>query len=187
MGLDQKLVRVKNTNLDNFYAAHLDSIIAPYNPNLDQAYINKTAQTYEKLEELWSQALIDNDVLQTEEYRDEMDKLISDSNQADIWYGRKENHIHQWVIDHYDGADISSTNTDYILINPDQLLADVATVIENPELADDVLPTQSGFFFGSTEYDEYYFDGLKELHQVLTAEKNEHNFDNCSYFYWSWW
>ena len=39
-------------------------------------------------------------------------------------------------------------------------------VIANPELADELLPTQEGFFFGSTDYDQYYLNDVK-----YTAEK----------------
>ena len=34
-------------------------------------------------------------------------------------------------------------------------------VIINPEVAKALLPTQSGFFFGGTDYDEYYVEDLK--------------------------
>lgn len=38
----------------------------------------------------------------------------------------------------------------------------VGKKMANSTLARDLLPTQAGFFFGSTEYDEYYIDDLKE-------------------------
>jgi hypothetical protein len=57
------------------------------------------------------------------------------------------------------------------------------TVLEDRTKAVELLPTQSGFFFGSTEYDEYYFDDLKdtikiiepaiELIKALTANKRK--------------
>ena len=34
-------------------------------------------------------------------------------------------------------------------------------VINNPEVAEELLPSQSGFFFGSTNYDQYYLEDLK--------------------------
>lgn len=34
-------------------------------------------------------------------------------------------------------------------------------LIENPEVAEELLPTTSGFFFGSTSYDQYYMDDIK--------------------------
>jgi len=44
-------------------------------------------------------------------------------------------------------------------------------VLDNPETAAETLPTQSGFFFGATEYDEWYLKDLEytvsEIDRVL--------------------
>lgn len=42
-------------------------------------------------------------------------------------------------------------------------------VLENPNLAMTLLPTQSGFFFGSTEYDKYYYDDLKNVRKQFKS------------------
>jgi hypothetical protein len=50
---------------------------------------------------------------------------------------------------------------------------EVGKVIENPEVAQELLPTTSGFFFGSTGYDEWYYRDLEEtvaqIDRVLAA------------------
>ena len=50
-------------------------------------------------------------------------------------------------------------------------------VIENPEVIEKLLPTQGGFFFGGTGYDEYYFQDVKEtvvkLQKALALEFKE--------------
>lgn len=84
-------------------------------------------------------------------------------------------------------AGLKETNLDYVLIDPNVLLSDLKTVLDNHDLAPKILPTQSGFFFGNTEYSEYYFDSVKNLYEVLLAEKEKGYFEDCSYFYWSWW
>jgi hypothetical protein len=33
----------------------------------------------------------------------------------------------------------------------------------NQETAQELLPTQAGFFFGSTDYDEWYYYDMKEI------------------------
>ena len=38
------------------------------------------------------------------------------------------------------------------------------------EVAEELLPTASGFFFGGTEYDEYYFEQVVETLEVLEKE-----------------
>lgn len=45
-----------------------------------------------------------------------------------------------------------------------ELISRCKRVLKNKSkrLAEELLPTQSGFFFGSTDYDEYYFDDVKD-------------------------
>ena len=45
----------------------------------------------------------------------------------------------------------------------EELLSRCKQVLENKELATELLPTTEGFFFGSTEYDEYYFQDVEQV------------------------
>jgi len=57
-------------------------------------------------------------------------------------------------------------------------------VIQDPIVAQTVLPTTKGFFFGGTDYDEYYVEDLKETKKILEdAVKNE----TADYYYQSSW
>lgn len=183
MGLDQQILRVKDVDLNKFYALKGSAVIAPYNPDLDQDYINTTAKKCKELEELHAKALSENDP-DADKYRTQIDELLAPYDEPTIWYGRKENHIHQWV---EAAAGLDNTNLDYVFIDPNILLSDLKTVLDNHDLAPKILPTRSGFFFGDTEYSDYYFEDVKNLYEVLLAEKEEGYFDSCSYFYWSWW
>lgn len=40
-------------------------------------------------------------------------------------------------------------------------------VLDDHSLASELLPTQSGFFFGGTEYDEYYFLDLDYTYKLF--------------------
>jgi len=40
-------------------------------------------------------------------------------------------------------------------------------VITNPETIAKLLPTQGGFFFGGTEYDEYYLNSVKKTVKII--------------------
>lgn len=40
-------------------------------------------------------------------------------------------------------------------------------VLNDHNKASELLPTTSGFFFGSTEYDEYYFDDVKQVKNYI--------------------
>jgi hypothetical protein len=42
-------------------------------------------------------------------------------------------------------------------------------VIKDSTAAKELLPTQSGFFFGGTEYDEWYYEDLVHTKEVLEA------------------
>lgn len=200
MGLSQQIVRVANSNLEKFYVINHDTIIAPDNPYLDHDYIRDKGTVYRDLEKSYNKALGDNDP-EAEVYRKRMDELLAPYDEATVWSGRKENHIHQWVIDFHNTEEveahlwvidayrhrINDTNLDHILIDPDQLLGDLETVIKNPESAPEIMPTSSGFFFGSTDYDKFYFEDVMALHKTLNTEKKQGYFNNHSYFYWSWW
>lgn len=63
---------------------------------------------------------------------------------------------------------------------------DKMTVL-NPEVCEELLPTQCGFFFGSTNYDEFYIDDIKETVSILTKVLEETNFDEYKIYYSSSW
>ena len=65
-------------------------------------------------------------------------------------------------------------------------LLEAGQIINNPTVAKALLPTQEGFFFGSTEYDQWYFGDLKETVTVLEAELAKGNARD-HYEYWSSW
>jgi hypothetical protein len=85
----------------------------------------------------------------------------------ELMYWRKANQIHQWFVDNVQNGvdDCGSYVVDLCQI--DELLDDIDLVLSNHSLANDVLPTQSGFFFGGTEYDKYYFSDLRETKRKL--------------------
>jgi len=67
---------------------------------------------------------------------------------------------------------IDLAETGLVHISADEL--EIGKQIANQELCEELLPTQEGFFFGSTDYDEYYIDGIKEAHEQLTEILDEH-------------
>lgn len=46
-------------------------------------------------------------------------------------------------------------------------LSEMGKVIGNPEIAEELLPTSSGFFFGGTDYTEYYMQDIEETIAIL--------------------
>ena len=76
-------------------------------------------------------------------------------------YWRKANAIHQWFVKNVqDGVDDCG---DYY-VNREKLQELVDTceaVLADHSKAEDLLPPQAGFFFGSTDIDDWYFQGLQ--------------------------
>lgn len=60
-------------------------------------------------------------------------------------------------------------------------------VLDDTSVAEKVLPTRSGFFFGDTDYDEYYVDDLKETIEQIDKILEEVDFGNCTLEYHAWW
>jgi hypothetical protein len=72
----------------------------------------------------------------------------------------------------------------------EELLELCKKVLDNNELAGELLPSTSGFFFGSTEYDEWYFSDLThtvEIIESLLSERNEDGYLNGDIYYHSSW
>ena len=50
-------------------------------------------------------------------------------------------------------------------------------VIVNPEVAENLLPTTDGFFFGSTEYDQWYLNDIIDTIEIITKVLETTDFD----------
>jgi len=97
--------------------------------------------------------------------QDQRGKTIS----VQIGYWRKANQIHHWFVKNVqDGKD--ECQRAYVTAeNLTELLAIVNAVLSAGDVGNAamLLPTGSGFFFGSTEYDEWYFKDLEHTKAML--------------------
>lgn len=59
--------------------------------------------------------------------------------------------------------------------------------ISNPNIAESLLPTQRGFFFGGTEYDEWYMHHINDTIEMLVKILDETDFDKEIIAYTSSW
>lgn len=57
--------------------------------------------------------------------------------------------------------------------------------ITNPEEVAEILPTESGFFFGSTEYDQWYLQDIKETIEILDKALDDN--EDCDFEYHASW
>lgn len=83
-----------------------------------------------------------------------------------VAYWRKANAIHKWFVDLNDGTDDCRP----IRVNGEQLKMLVDTckkVLADKDKAKELLPTCEGCFFGPTDYDDWYFEGIKRTIDML--------------------
>lgn len=107
---------------------------------------------------------------------------------------RKSNHIHKWFIDNVQNGNDDCNSYLFSENKLEEFLEVLKKVdnihksilsdeLENPtgkvyndikqgykEELEKTLPTESGFFFGSTDYDEYYFESILEAIEVIEEE-----------------
>ena len=87
-----------------------------------------------------------------------------------VAYWRKANSIHKWFCD-LDGGRDECQPIDVRVSDLRKLRALADAVLLQPAAAESILPTQSGFFFGPTAYDEWYMEDMRntvtQLDEVL--------------------
>lgn len=111
-----------------------------------------------------------------------------------VAYWRKCNYIHKWFVDNVqDGEDdcgeyyVSQEKLKELVDICKKVLKEIEVdsdgAVVNTEVAEELLPTACGFFFGSTEYDKYYVEGItKTIEQLEPLLEEEGDF----YYQSSW-
>ena len=122
----------------------------------------------------------------------QMDDIHIDENRIsyimeEVCYWRKANAIHRWFVDNVqDGIDECG---EYDVSGAQlQDLVNICKKVEDDlSLASELLPTQEGFFFGETDYGNYYKEDLEDTINNLTKVLEEPNGINSEYIYRSSW
>lgn len=104
-----------------------------------------------------------------------------------VGYWRKDNQIHKWFVDNVqEGEDDCK---EYYV--SDDKLTDLHNlckeVLWEHDKAEKLLPRHSGFFFGDTEYDEWYFKGLENTVEILERLLGNPKFLGWDFYYQSSW
>lgn len=91
----------------------------------------------------------------------------------EVAYWRKANAIHAWFVRECQGG-VDDCRSAYVSREKLNELLEVCRIVNaDHQEADNLLPSQSGFFFGSTEYDEWYFGDIEEtVKQLESVLKN---------------
>jgi hypothetical protein len=109
-----------------------------------------------------------------------------------IGYWHKANQIHHWFVQHVqDGNDDQKT----YWVSPEQLMElqalckevmlvaklEPGQIIVNSEEIAALLPTESGFFFGSTAYNEAYLVDIERTINITAIALNDNVEGECYY------
>lgn len=104
----------------------------------------------------------------------------------EIGYFRKFNALHHWLVENVqDGRD--ECQEVYV---PKEKLEELLVILNEVKdgditKAEELLPTTGGFFFGGTEYDEWYFQYVNESIPII--EKALSYTDDSDIYYQSSW
>ncbi len=117
----------------------------------------------------------------------------------DIGYWRKANQVHNFFVqecqDGIDECQLSMISKDKLedLLDRCKRAMKLKKIYLNDGIIKDgqgletFLPTSSGFFFGGTEFNEWYFEDIAETKKLITKVLKETDFDKQVIFYRSSW
>lgn len=101
-------------------------------------------------------------------------------------YWRKANAIHKWFVENVQDGEENCREYWVDSAQLEQLLKMCQLALENKDKPDKILPTADGFFFGSTEYEDWYWSDIEEtikgLEKVLKMDQSKWDF----YYRYSW-
>jgi len=99
-------------------------------------------------------------------------------------YWRKQNQIHRWFVENVQKG-VDNCGEYYVDIDDLKTLLDLCEKVKaDHSLAEELLPSASGFFFGGTDYDEWYYNGIDNTIEILKEALEDERGD---YYYSSSW
>jgi hypothetical protein len=96
-------------------------------------------------------------------------------------YWRKANQIHNWFVENVQNGKDECQESYVSREQLEELLGVCRIVKIDKEKAEQLLPTQSGFFFGGTEYDEYYYQDIDSTIEILEEALSDESADDFTY------
>lgn len=118
----------------------------------------------------------------TEKFEECFDEILKHYYGHYVGYFRKVNCVYRYFEDKLTDETAWVTKDEC-----EDIVKRCSAVLENPDLASELMPTRSGFFFGSTEYDKYYFSDLKDVRkQFKSFIKYFKTDDDLVFIHMSW-
>jgi hypothetical protein len=99
----------------------------------------------------------------------------------EVGYWRKANQIHQWFVDNVQGG-VDDCRDAYVERAKLEELLNLCKIVSiDKDKAEQLLPTASGFFFGGTGYDEWYYEQINETIEILEEALSDTEADHFEY------
>lgn len=109
----------------------------------------------------------------------------------EVGYWRKFNALHNWFVQNVQDGEDDCGEYEITPAGLEQLEMTLEMVLDpknkDMEAQQKLLPTKSGFFFGGTDYDSYYFNEAKETLELVKKLRKETDFDKYKFIYSSSW
>lgn len=102
-------------------------------------------------------------------------------------YWRKSNQIHKWFVDNVQDGTDDCGSYDVSREQLKELIELIDMVLADRSKAHALLPNSAGFFFGSQDYDAYYFDDLEYTKKALEELVKEDSWQGWYFEYRSSW
>lgn len=108
----------------------------------------------------------------------------------EVMYWRKVNAVHDWFVREVQNGE-DDCKSYYVdrdkLVELMETCKRVVNSKDDPSVAEELLPSASGFFFGSTDYDEYYYEGLLWTIEGLEKILKNPAYDGMDFYYQASW
>ena len=147
---------------------------------------------------LYAEKFLSGDKYNSDRERERVQKLADDAGvvlsenapfvelQFTIGYWRKANAIHRWFVDTCGGGKDDCRPIYVSQKNMEALLDLCKQVKEDNERAPELLPSKEGFFFGSLDYDEWYFKDIDKTIKILEYAQTLRDLPFSFYYQASW-
>lgn len=184
MGLDMymnRIKRFKNATLKDVYA--VDSLLDLREYKKEHPEYKGSFQDWSGYDEEPSQELVDF-------YSTKMvtDKYGYSHCYENVAYWRKANAIHNWFVKHIQGGEDDCDVHREVTAEDLLSLYNLCLIVKKePQTAKTILPTRGGFFFGDTEYGDWYMQDIDSTIEQIDKILKETDFSTEALYYVSSW
>ena len=110
-----------------------------------------------------------------------VDYIIDCYASGNDMYYRKVNFLYAFFAEALEDEQCVVTKHDV-----ETIISHCKEVLADHSLAEKLLPTQAGFFFGSTDYNEWYFKDVEDVLEKFTKYLEGWDDDTIGWVYFSW-